>query len=89
MWRPAAMPRSALRASPGPFTTQPITATWTGRLRSSSAASTALATAITSTWALPHDGQAMRSSPLRSLRPRVSSSRRPALASSTGSAVSE
>jgi hypothetical protein len=30
--RPAAMPRSASRASPGPFTTQPITATWIGSL---------------------------------------------------------
>ena len=35
--RPAAMPRSASRASPGPLTTQPMTATWIGRLRSSSA----------------------------------------------------
>ena len=32
------MPRSASRASPGPLTTQPITATCSGMLRSSSAA---------------------------------------------------
>ena len=38
MPRPAAMPRSASRASPGPLTTQPITATCSGMLRSSSAA---------------------------------------------------
>ena len=31
--RPAAMPRSASRASPGPFTTQPMTATWIGMLQ--------------------------------------------------------
>ena len=63
---PAAMPMSASRASPGPLTTQPITATWMGRLSFSSASWASLATAITSTWARPQDGQAMRSRPLRS-----------------------
>ena len=32
------MPRSASRASPGPLTTQPMTATWSGILRSPNAA---------------------------------------------------
>ena len=44
---------------------------------------------MTSISARPQLGQAMRSSPLRSRRPRASSSWRPARASSTGSAVSE
>ena len=35
--RPAAMPTSASRASPGPFTTQPMTATWIGSDSASSA----------------------------------------------------
>ena len=48
-----------------------------------------LATSITSISARPHDGQAMRSTFLRSRRPSASSSWRPARASSTGSAVSE
>src|SRR5674476_977670 len=56
--RPAAMPRSASRASPGPLTTQPITATWMGRLRFPSASWTALATAMTSISARPQLGQA-------------------------------
>ena len=42
--RPAAMPRSASRASPGPFTTQPMTATWMGMSSSLSASCAALAT---------------------------------------------
>ena len=46
-------PRSASRASPGPLTTQPMTATWMGRFRSSSASWAALATAITSISARP------------------------------------
>ena len=87
--RPAAMPRSASRASPGPLTTQPITATCSGMLRASSASCASRATRITSTSARPHDGHAMRSRPLRSRRPIASSSWRPAFASSTGSAVSE
>ena len=82
---PAAMPKSASRASPGPFTTHPMTATWMGRFSSPSASCAALATAMTSTWAWPHDGQAMTPSPLRSRRPSDSRSRRPARPSSTGS----
>ena len=74
---------------PGPFTTQPMTATCNGMLRASSASCASRATLITSTSARPHDGHAMRSSPLRSRSPSASSSCRPALASSTGSAVSE
>ena len=77
MPRPAAMPRSASRASPGPLTTQPMTATCSGMLRSSSAAWASLATAITSTSARPQLGHAIRSRPLRSRRPSVSSSCRP------------
>ena len=87
--RPPAMPRSASRASPGPFTTHPITATCSGMLRDSSAACAAAATPITSTSARPHDGHAIRSRPLRSRSPSDSSKTRPAFASSTGSAVSE
>src|SRR5439155_20620784 len=87
--RPAAMPMSASRASPGPLTTQPITATWIGRLRSSSAACASRATLMTSISARPHDGHAIRSRPLRSRRPIASSSWRPARASSTGSAGGE
>ena len=45
MCKPAAMPMSAPRASPGPLTTQPMTATWIGSFRSSSASWAALATA--------------------------------------------
>ncbi len=48
-----------------------------------------LATSMTSISARPHDGQAMRSRPLRSRSPSASSSWRPARASLTGSAVSE
>ncbi|SKW08290.1 Uncharacterised protein [Mycobacteroides abscessus subsp. abscessus] len=40
---PDATPRSASRASPGPLTTQPITATRSGTSRPSSPALTALA----------------------------------------------
>ena len=69
MPRPAAMPRSASRASPGPFTTHPITATCSGMLRASSASIASRATLMTSTSARPHDGQAMRSRPLRSREP--------------------
>jgi len=46
--RPAAMPRSASRASPGPFTTHPMTATWMGSWRDSRASWAARATPITS-----------------------------------------
>src|SRR5205085_978649 len=43
-WRPAAMPRSADFASPGPFTTHPMTATWIGSSRSPNAALARVAT---------------------------------------------
>ena len=84
---PAAIPRSASRASPGPFTTQPITAICKGSFLSSNAFIALLATSITSTSALPQLGHAMRSTFLRSRNPSASSNWRPARASSTGSAV--
>ena len=87
--RPAAMPRSASRASPGPFTTQPMTATWIGMFMPSSAV-----------WALLGHldhvdlGPAARRAgdeveALALAQASASSSWRPARASSTGSAVSE
>ena len=83
------MPRSAWRASPGPFTTQPMTATWSGIWRDSKASMACEAMENTSTSARPQLGQAIRSTLRRSRRPIASSNCRPARASSTGSAVSE
>ena len=87
---PAAMPRSASRASPGPLTTQPMTATWSGISRLVERL-LGLRWRRRSRRSRPgrSDGQAMRSTSLRSRRPIASSSWRPAWASSTGSAVSE
>ncbi len=62
---PEAMPTSASRASPGPFTTHPMTATRMGtenRSRSM-AAFTRRVSSSTFTSARPHDGQATRSRP--------------------------
>ena len=73
------MPRSAPRASPGPLTTQPMTATWSGIWRPSSAACASFATPITSISARPQLGHAIRSSPVRSRSPSDSSSVRPGL----------
>ena len=53
----------------GPLTTQPITATCSGISRSPNASIARLATSITSISARPHDGQAIRSTFLRSRRP--------------------
>ena len=82
---PAAMPRSASRASPGPFTTQPMTATRIGAFRPSrsSASFTCFVSPSTSTSARPHDGQATRSSP-RFRKPSDCRIAFPTLTSSTG-----
>lgn len=57
---PPAMPKSASRASPGPFTTHPITATVTGFLMSFRRFSTFEANPLISISHLPHVGQEMR-----------------------------
>src|SRR5215475_12896602 len=85
---PDATPRSASRASPGPFTTQPMTATRSGAGNPSSAAVTWSASVYTSTWARPHDGHETISSP-RSRRPSDSRIAEPTLTSSTGGADSD
>lgn len=85
---PPAMPISASLASPGPFTAQPMTATFTGLRQSASAASTSFASAIKLIRVLPQVGQEIISAPVL----RISAAFRisyPALTSSTGSAVSE
>ena len=86
--RPQAIPRSAMRASPGPFTAHPITATFTGASSLASRRSTSWAIVMMSTSARPHDGQATSCTPrVRSPRPlRISN---PTLTSSTGSAASD
>src|ERR1700733_15129116 len=50
---PEATPRSASRASPGPLTTQPMTATRSGTSMPSRPAVTSSASLYTSTWARP------------------------------------
>ncbi len=60
---PEATPRSASRASPGPFTTHPITATRNGTSIPSSPAVTSSASLYTSTCARPHDGHETISRP--------------------------
>ncbi len=85
---PEATPRSASRASPGPLTMQPITATRIGAVMSLSPSVTALASWITSTWERPQLGQEMMSN-LRGRNPMYSSSLQPTFTSSTGGADSE
>src|SRR6266542_962901 len=85
---PEATPMSASRASPGPLTMQPITATRSGASISPIRSSTALARLNTSTSARPQDGQATRSSFL-GRRPRAPRIALPTLTSSTGWAVSD
>src|SRR3954468_19816984 len=85
---PDATPRSASRASPGPFTTQTMTATRSGTSRPSRPAVTRSASVYTSTWARPHDGH----DTISSLRGRRLSDCRiwiPTLTSSTGGADRE
>ena len=84
---PAAIPRSASRASPGPLTTQPMTAICNGIFLSANAACARLATSMTSISARPQLGHAIKSTFLRSRKPSDSSNCLPARASSTGSAV--
>ena len=61
---PAAIPTSASLASPGPLTSQPITATFMFLLFFFSNASTSLASFTTSTSALPQLGHATKVVPL-------------------------
>src|SRR5690606_33326081 len=85
---PDATPRSASRASPGPFTTQPMTATRSGTLIPSSPSVTESASVYTSTCARPHDGHETISS-LRSRRLSDCRICSPTLTSSAGGAESE
>src|SRR4029453_11501705 len=86
--RPPATPMSAARASPGPLTSQPITAMWISSLRPRNSSSTSLASFTRSTSARPHDGHDTNvSPPLRSPSDfRISM---PTRTSSVGSAESE
>ena len=61
---PPAMPTSASRASPGPLTSQPITATTTGLLMWASLLSTSLARRGRSIWQRPRWGRNENRSPL-------------------------
>ena len=85
---PEATPRSASRASPGPLTTQPMTATRSGTSMPSRPAVTSSASVYTSTWARPHEGQLTISRPRWR---RLSDSRiwLPTFTSSTGGADRE
>src|SRR5690606_38823754 len=85
---PEATPRSASRASPGPFTTHPMTATRSGTVMPCSPSVTESASVYTSTWARPHDEQDTISS-LRSRRLSDCRICRPTLTSSAGGAESE
>ena len=60
---PAAIPTSASFASPGPFTSQPMTATLMGDLVFFRRSSTVFAKLTTSTSARPQDGHATRTAP--------------------------
>ena len=82
------MPTSASRASPGPLTTQPITATFTGRLRFEMACSTRFASEMRSMLVRPQVGQET-SSGASGRRPQACRMRNAAGTSSAGSAVSE
>ena len=82
---PEATPRSASRASPGPLTMHPITATRMGAVTFLSPSVTAFASWMTSTWARPQLGHEMMSN-LRLRSPMYSSSLQPTLTSSTGGA---
>src|SRR5262245_27148722 len=86
--RPPATPMSAARASPGPFTSQPITAMWISSLSPLNSASTSRASLTRSTSARPHDGQATKVRPPRRSPSDLSTSI-PTRTSSVGSAESE
>src|SRR6202011_4223327 len=81
-------PTSAILDSPGPLTTQPITATLTGAVYSLAMASTMRASSTTSISARPHDGQAVMSKPF-SRSPSAVRMPQATGTSSTGSAASE
>src|SRR2546425_318378 len=86
--RPQAIPKSAIRASPGPFTAHPMTATLTGASIRASLRSTSWAMLMISTSARPQDGQATSWTP-RVRSPKLLRISNPALTSSTGSAASD
>ncbi len=85
---PKATPTSASRASPGPFTSHPITATVKGVAMWLSRLSTSATTGVMSVLHLPHVGQDTRSIPRP---PRFNALRmaHPTWTSSTGSPVTE
>src|SRR5262245_6107867 len=86
--RPPATPMSAARASPGPFTSHPITAMWISSLSPLNSSSTSRASLIRSTSARPHEGHATKvSPPLRS--PSDLRMSMPTRTSSVGSADSD
>src|SRR5712691_5080098 len=88
MPRPPATPMSAARASPGPLTSQPMTAMWISSLRPRNSSSTSLASLTRSTSARPQEGQDTKvSPPVRS--PRALRMSIPTRTSSVGSALSE
>src|SRR5580692_2740111 len=60
---PPATPTSAIFDSPGPLTTQPITATFTGALYDLAIASTLRPSSSTDISARPHEGHAVISNP--------------------------
>ncbi len=79
---------SASAASPAPFTTHPMTATFTGLRTAPSRSSTWRARPMRSTWQRPHVGQLMISGPCRRTSSDASSVQH-ARTSVTGSSVSE
>jgi hypothetical protein len=82
------MPTSASRASPGPLTTQPITATLIGSFTEASRLSISSAISMRGTSVRPHVGQLINVAP-RCLSSSALRMANPARTSSTGSAVSE
>ena len=85
---PPAMPKSASRASPGPFTTQPMTATVMSRFRFRTRSSTRVARPMRSISVRPQVGQETNfTPPLRT--PAAFRIAMPAVTSRTGSAVRE
>ena len=85
---PPAMPTSASRASPGPFTTHPITATLIGRSQVFSRSSTRSANPTRSISVRPHVGQEIITGPF-SRRPSAFRISNPTYTSSHGSPVSD
>jgi len=86
--RAPAIPISASRASPGPFTAQPNTATFKGTFNLEIYSSTSFAMEIKSISMRPHVGQEINVAILEA-RPKDFNSSRATFISSTGSAESE